>query len=237
MVLNPLSSKAQAGLEYLVTYGWALIIIATIIGVMVFIISPPTETLSFSSSVPGKILVKGNSTDGGQVTVLLQNATGGRITVTDVDLKGSFGFSPSVFLNDVSISDNGEYDIVILAGGELLFAGINYSGSGSGTINMDYTDIFELEQSVVITGLSSGEVVSPPSPTEICNNSIDDDGDGDIDCADEDCDGLAGPGGGTCEYGTEYNCSDSFDNDADSLPDCDDSDCFSDYSCDVYGYP
>ncbi len=52
---------------------------------------------------------------------------------------------------------------------------------------------------------------------EICNNGTDDDGDGDIDCADTDCAGSA-----LC---TETICSDGIDNDNDGATDCADSDC------------
>ena len=36
------------------------------------------------------------------------------------------------------------------------------------------------------------------TPAEICNNYVDDDGDGDTDCADSDCVGETGPGGNDC---------------------------------------
>jgi hypothetical protein len=50
----------------------------------------------------------------------------------------------------------------------------------------------------------------------LCTDGLDDDGDGDIDCADADCN--ADP---ACE-----DCTDAIDNDGDLLIDCDDSDCF-----------
>ena len=65
---------------------------------------------------------------------------------------------------------------------------------------------------------------------EICNNNQDDDEDGDTDCADDDCDGKQGSGG-TCESGEEITCDDSFDNDVDNLVDCDDVDCQWDDNC------
>ncbi|MEM9834494.1 MAG: hypothetical protein AAF944_27960, partial [Bacteroidota bacterium] len=52
-----------------------------------------------------------------------------------------------------------------------------------------------------------------------CNNGIDDDGDGLVDCFDNDCIGI-----GTC-LNVESNCTDGLDNDGDGLPDCLDSDC------------
>ena len=54
--------------------------------------------------------------------------------------------------------------------------------------------------------------------TEICNNNIDDDGDGLVDCNDSDCQFIA-----TVERGC--NCADGIDNDGDGGADVSDSDC------------
>ena len=54
---------------------------------------------------------------------------------------------------------------------------------------------------------------------EDCTNNIDDDGDGKIDCADLDCNGLSGANyaqSTVCEFGKELSCNDKFDNDRDS---------------------
>ncbi len=65
-----------------------------------------------------------------------------------------------------------------------------------------------------------------------CANGADDDGDGDPDCADPDCDGLPCFAGGTCAMracrsaSTEKSlCADGADNDSDGAADCMDSDC------------
>jgi subtilisin-like proprotein convertase family protein len=53
-----------------------------------------------------------------------------------------------------------------------------------------------------------------------CDNGVDDDGDTHADCADPDCDGVP-----PCELGTELTCTDGEDNDADGQLDCADVDC------------
>ena len=65
---------------------------------------------------------------------------------------------------------------------------------------------------------------------EICDNGIDDDGDGDIDCADSDCtsDAACDTGGPTAEI-----CDNGIDDDGDGDIDCADSDCSSDAACDT----
>ena len=57
------------------------------------------------------------------------------------------------------------------------------------------------------------------STPEVCGNDIDDDGDGLVDCQDDDCDQQTGPNGETCEYGTELTCNDGYDNDGDGTYD------------------
>jgi hypothetical protein len=63
-------------------------------------------------------------------------------------------------------------------------------------------------------------------PFEICDNTIDDDGDGAIDALDPDCFG----GRESCP---PENCSDGMDNDGNTLTDCDDPDCRDEPSCNV----
>lgn len=63
-----------------------------------------------------------------------------------------------------------------------------------------------------------------PPPELDCDDGIDNDADGPIDCADTDCLGMLGPGGITCEM-PELTCNDLGDNDGDVGIDCQDMDC------------
>lgn len=60
---------------------------------------------------------------------------------------------------------------------------------------------------------------------DICDDGLDNDGDGYIDCADPDCNGQTGPGGGLCECPGgvapcgEQTCDDGYDNDGDGFID------------------
>ncbi|MSP16457.1 MAG: hypothetical protein EXR73_07590 [Myxococcales bacterium] len=62
----------------------------------------------------------------------------------------------------------------------------------------------------------------------VCDDGLDDDGDGAVDCADYDCDRLAG-----CEHGFESTCDDGIDNDADLLADCTDAECDAVAGCEL----
>lgn len=67
------------------------------------------------------------------------------------------------------------------------------------------------------TGSSSVPVVITAEATETCNNSVDDDGDLAVDCADSDCTGVS-------PCGQEI-CNDGVDNDGDGHKDCADPEC------------
>ena len=64
--------------------------------------------------------------------------------------------------------------------------------------------------------------------SEVCGNSVDDDGDGSVDCSDPDCDGACGV---YAEYAVPFPqpvvevCGNSVDDDGDGSVDCRDSDC------------
>jgi len=59
-----------------------------------------------------------------------------------------------------------------------------------------------------------------------CNDLVDNDGDGAVDCDDADCTGDA-----ACQPASVENCSDLVDNDGDGAVDCDDADCTGDPAC------
>lgn len=62
---------------------------------------------------------------------------------------------------------------------------------------------------------------------EVCDNGIDDDQDGFVDCNDPDCDGIAG----CSETVRETVCDDGIDNDGDGAIDCDDPNCVNTVAC------
>ena len=82
-----MNSRGQASLEYLMTYGWALIMIATVIAVLIFLTQAPTQEVKFVSSQPTKLLLKSSSIDNTTniAKVVLQNITGGQIEITTIE--------------------------------------------------------------------------------------------------------------------------------------------------------
>jgi len=142
-----MSQKAQAGLEYLMTYGWALVIIASVVGVLVFVINPTSTTASFSSSDPSKIMLKGSSITENTAGLILQNITGGTISVNSISFLGDL--MPS---NDFKLNDQSSFPVDIAIGGEMNFDGLSSSVNceAGGTIAIFYTDALDLEREVKI---------------------------------------------------------------------------------------
>lgn len=139
--------KAQAGLEYLITYGWALVIIATIVGVLVFVVSSPVNQPAFTSSDPSKLLLKGGSISADTATIKLQNITGGEIK--SLALSGSGGYS------DCEPTTGQE---PIASGGDLTIVCDIAPGATQGTIAITFTDRQGLEHRVTVSAKG------PPAP-------------------------------------------------------------------------
>ncbi len=165
------------------TYGWALILIAAVIGVLVFAFSTPPE-IFFTSSQPNKIMVKGGSiSPEGDVEVKLQNITGGEIRVVYATLDQGFEECPpeegGATLNQDKIIELAEENAVIVPpGGSLDFACIIYKGGGQGTITIGYKGQFNLEREIVVNVKGRVRDDVPPAPTcgpgdpDCCGNEV-----------------------------------------------------------------
>ena len=153
-----MKSKAQASLEYLMTYGWALVIIATVVGVMIFVIVPPTEISSFTSSDPTKFMVKGSSTSGGTAGLVLQNITGGRIEISSITFSGDVGDSLVGYtLNRQTINPTIDFPLEIIGGQEILLENLSVANnSKNSSIYIAYTDAAGLDKDVTINSGNGG---------------------------------------------------------------------------------
>lgn len=146
-------SRAQAGVEYLITYGWALVLIVTFASVLFFVFSPPAgEKIDFSLSDNNRFLLKsGNVAAGGgtnKAELLLQNATNHSIPIV--------GTSSTVYESDNDITVNGAVPsvalpIIILAGQQIKILNIDVPTSGevSGDIILSYKDKEEYKVAII----------------------------------------------------------------------------------------
>ena len=159
-------SRAQAGLEYLVTYGWALVLIAAIVGAMVFIFSVPQE-VSFSSSDSTKILIKGSSFNNGSAAIKLQNITGGTIRITGASVPA--GSSCTIEGKEASAISESNY-IELKPGQEALIECTTVTDATQ-PISLTYTDQAGLVKEVSIAGNKPDEGGVPCAPA--CDNASD----------------------------------------------------------------
>ena len=121
------------------------------------------------------------------------------------------GTTMQVFFDDlVTPALTVAVDLAAILGGTNAWVGI--TGSGGGAYQ---------EQNVTAWSFTSG----PPPPDEICDNLVDDDLDGAIDCADGEC--ANDP---ACTATPEL-CTNTVDDDGDGLTDCADPDCATDPAC------
>ncbi len=123
-----MNSRAQSGLEYLMTYGWALIMVATIIGVLVFLVGTPTQTgFDCKSSDPLKIDFVGAQFDAvnndnpdftawSNGKIILRNLTGGRIKIMRLEHDAYFWGEPRIETSLCGAS--GSFTSVQIAPGE-----------------------------------------------------------------------------------------------------------------------
>jgi len=150
------------------TYGWALILIATVIGVLVFIVSTPVSEVVFSSSEPNKIMLKGGTVSGTTVEIRLQNITGGNITVTDADAPESFG---TCSLNDESLPISSPTTVLVTAGGPIDISCTDASDP-SGTVEITYDDFANLTRTVGIIAGGSSATPTPPPCSGPCQGDL-----------------------------------------------------------------
>jgi len=175
-------SRAQTGLEHLLTYGWAIIAIATIVGVLAFILSTPAQEVTFSVTDPIKFLLKGGTVSGATAQIKVQNITGGNIIIQKITMSSGYN---GCSLNGIAISSNPfGTSIPVPAGGEILIECSSVT-QGTGEILLEYEDYAGLKRKIGIKSIKTGEPGQPGQ--ENCGNGIDDDADLKVDCDDSGC--------------------------------------------------
>jgi hypothetical protein len=151
--------KAQAGLEYLVTYGWALVIVATLVGA-IFFVQGPSDGAIFSSSDPSKMPLLSGSVFNGSASFVLKNITGGTIKVIEISTGGDF-FGGS--LNGLEFGGITEGSpLSVDSGGELRVTGLGFVNNGTGSIEISYIDPSGLERQTTVSGDAGAEGAAEP---------------------------------------------------------------------------
>ncbi len=87
-----LRQRGQSALEYLMTYGWALVVIVIVIAALVFLIQPSQVGGNTCSATSG-ILITNHQVDSAtdQITLALSNQTATTLSNVDVTVSGTVG--------------------------------------------------------------------------------------------------------------------------------------------------
>jgi uncharacterized protein (UPF0333 family) len=85
--LTMFDKRGQSALEYLMTYGWALIVIAIVIGVLIFVTGSATGGVTCQSQSTALVLKEWTVSAGTNgVGLTLMNASGGSISIVDANI-------------------------------------------------------------------------------------------------------------------------------------------------------
>ena len=123
--------KAQAALEFLMTYGWAILVVLIAIGALAFfgVLSPERFLPSKCTLQPGLACVDHKVTPG-QVDIVLKNGYGSDITVNTITVQNCGSITPAANLaNGAQI----EYNVVCTS----TLTGNKYNG----ILNVSYTNV------------------------------------------------------------------------------------------------
>src|SRR3989344_1189359 len=86
--------KGQSALEYLMTYGWALVVIVIVIAALVFLIQPSQVGGNTCSATSGILITNhqlDTSADPDEITLILSNQTAIPLSNVDVNVTGTIG--------------------------------------------------------------------------------------------------------------------------------------------------
>ena len=83
--------KGQAALEYLITYGWARILIASVTAILLFTVGKNVNPVTCTNFM--HLLCKGVTVEGDEVILVLQNATDQKITINPIDILFGKGYA------------------------------------------------------------------------------------------------------------------------------------------------
>jgi len=129
-------NKGQSALEYLMTYGWALIVIVIAIAALVFLINP-TQIGAEGCTGAGKLPIKTQNLTGPDTgdtfTIVLTNMTGQNLTNFTVSSTGNLVDSNNI--GSVVANEEVKFD-------SILDAGDSFTANGAYTVNFTfaYTD-------------------------------------------------------------------------------------------------
>jgi uncharacterized protein (UPF0333 family) len=141
------NKKGQAALEYLMSYGWALIVIAIVVGVLIVISGQSTAGIVCKSPTsdiflqtydvsPGRIQLSLQNSAGVAITSISASASGDFTSVTDFSISPASGIDSGLsFLADSNAAD-GPGAIGSFTNGVVTVTFTKNNFSGASTVNI-----------------------------------------------------------------------------------------------------
>ncbi len=111
--------RGQSALEYLMTYGWALVVIVIAVAALVVLINPSTIQGNQCDAKIGPFTVSQSQVTAATTQLVLVNQTGQGVTLTDVNVSGTHGGSTtyndtgSTFTSGTVLSPNQTVTVVV----------------------------------------------------------------------------------------------------------------------------
>ena len=160
-----LSKKTQAALEFLMTYGWAIIVVlVAVLALSYFGVLSPGAFLPEKCILPSGLACLDYNVETYKVTLVLQNSQGEQLTINQVTVSG----------NNQQCTDNETITLNNGAKAVISVAQCNNGAEGSkfnGIINISYTIEEKLTHNVI--GTINTKVVAgvPTSSQDACQNA------------------------------------------------------------------
>ncbi|MFH1545654.1 MAG: hypothetical protein ABIE23_06245 [archaeon] len=139
-----MNNKAQSALEYLMTYGWALVVIIVIIAVLYILVGTPTSNScgNFSTLIP---VVTHKVNSDANLSIRISNGTGGAMNNYAMAVEGTIG---NIIIPLTNADGQPAAGFSALTAGDqntLVFSPAEHPGNASGqsyrfTFTLTYTD-------------------------------------------------------------------------------------------------
>ncbi|MBN1940763.1 MAG: hypothetical protein JW772_01120 [Candidatus Diapherotrites archaeon] len=147
--MNTNSNSAQASMEYLMTYGWAMILIVSVAAVLFFVVSPNFGESEACVGTAQMLCVEHIVSEEGALIMTLQNGTGKPISNVVAEFSGDFSGSPGISKESLAAGEQ-----FTVTGDTGLGAGESYKGIVS--INYKTAVGYNRIEEIKCTGKSEG---------------------------------------------------------------------------------
>ena len=148
--------RGQSALEYLMTYGWALVVIVIAVAALVVLINPNTIQGNQCDAKIGPFTVSQSQVTASQAQLILVNQTGQGVTFTNADISGTDAGATAY--TDTNASLSGDTSMTANQTGSLVIA--HTPNLGAGQYNLTYALTYDAGQltGVVATGGCRGTI-------------------------------------------------------------------------------